>query len=68
MVGEFTTHGGRFESEVSTNRFQALMLEQQQLTAALAEKEKGAGERKAKKASKPKKAAAPGAEATEIKG
>lgn len=69
LVGEFTTHGGRFESEASTNRFQALMLEQQQLTAALAEKEKGAGERKAKKSTKAKaKAAAPVAEAAEIKG
>ena len=68
LVGEFTTHGGRFESEVSTNRFQALMLEQQQLTAALAEKEKGAGERKAKKASKPKKAAVAEAVPAEIKG
>jgi len=68
LVGEYTSNEGHFASETSQNRFQALMLEQQQLTAALAEKEKGAGERKAKKASKPKKAAAPVAEAAEIKG
>lgn len=66
LVGEFTANGGRFSSDASTNRFQALMLEQQQLTAALAEKEKGAGERKAKAKTKKAKAAEAAAPAPEI--
>ena len=69
LVGEFTANGGHFTSDENTNRFQQLMLEQQQLTAALAAKNEGAGERKAKKAKKAKaKADATPAAPAEIAG